>query len=151
MRYEVAVLFHGRSAKTKAVVYGRTVTPGTDMVLVLEARDDQDAWAQVEKLVAPSDKRPIQGVSYIRHCRVKDINADGVLHPVKLAVGDRVRLHEPYSGMSLECHSAGSISEVLSDTVYSIALDGYCHRFVDFSASQLAKVGGMVRQAGWGA
>jgi hypothetical protein len=140
MRYEVAISFHGRSAKTKAVTYGRTKLASTDAVVVLDARDDDAAWEQVLKLVAPGDKRPIQGRSYLRHARVKDIYEDGTLYPASFQVGDSVRLHVPYGGFASVDgpYVDGNVSEVLSDTRYSIALHGYHNRFVDFSTREFA-------------
>lgn len=138
MRYEIPVIFFGRSAKNKAIVSDMVPSNGPDKWVVIDAKDDADAWAQVVKTVLPGDKRPIAGKSYIRYSRIKA--DEGQAFPVQYKEGQRVKLHTPYSGMSVNSFQLGEISEVLSDTVYSIALDGYHNRYVDFSTREFVAI-----------
>ena len=50
-------------------------------------------------------------------------------------LGERVRLFTPYAGLSV-----GEISECLLNNRYSIALDGYHNRFVDFSTDEFETI-----------
>jgi hypothetical protein len=134
MRYEIPVIYFGKSAKNKALVSDVVPKQPSRWVLI-DARDDDHAWKQVCALVLTSDKRPISGKSYIRHSRIKNIE-DGHPFPADYKVGQRVKLHVPYTGMGSGSFQIGEISEVLSPTVYSIALDGYINRFVDFSTRE---------------
>ena len=58
-------------------------------------------------------------------------------------LGERVRLFTPYAGFwgfENEGFSVGEISECLLNNRYSIALDGYHSRFVDFSTDEFETI-----------
>lgn len=138
MRYEIPVLYYGPSAKNKAIICD-IIPPKVDRWIILEAKNDEDAWNQVQKTLLPNIKKPIAGRSYIRHSRVKN-SEDAILLPMDYPVGTRVKLHTPYRGFSSKEFTLGTINEQLSKTLYCITLDGYDNPYVDFSTREFSPV-----------
>lgn len=152
MRYEVPIIYTiGRYAKHKAAIpYSAPVLNGRDAAsrwVVLEAASDEEAFMKVTKILSPGDKRPISGKSYMGKWRMKpgtyalnDGKAPLASLP-RFKMGDRVVLHSAYQKSWTDDgrgFATGEISEVVSDTYYSIALDRFNNRYVDFTLREFA-------------
>jgi hypothetical protein len=86
MLYQIKFFPHGRSAKTKASIEPTSPTTfdynrnKNENVLSVLAQDDQDAARQLAELIAPEDKRPLMGTSYLRGAKVKALKVDDIVY-----------------------------------------------------------------------
>jgi hypothetical protein len=137
MEYRIRIVANGRSAKNKGIVTGRWTTrneredakhSGSVEYFTIAARDHEDAFKQVSSLFRPADRRPLAGMSYIRHAALK---------PLK--VGAKVRTVEPYAFNieTMQPNRDGVVTEIVSDRVVSVGFPGYHTQFVDFNLSEL--------------
>jgi hypothetical protein len=120
-RYELGVMFQGRTAKNKAIIVGRA-NSRCDQVVSVEARDAEEAYKLACVQIKANDPRPVAGKSYIRN---------GVVRGYQ--VGDRVKLVTPYQGCSV-----GTVCELVGPEQVCVTLDGYHNPYVDFNLAEIA-------------
>lgn len=147
MRYEIPVyLTTSRGATNKGMIMSFVPARVHDAAFawaVCDAENDAAAFAYVCRTVRPNDKRNVSGKTYVRKYRVTaEVRAEGGIAPQdrlpQFKMGDRVKLHSPFTGCDLDPRTDGAISEVVSPTYFAIALDGYSNPFVDFTIREFA-------------